>query len=203
MLILTPFNLASFTDLVSLLLSIVNILSVRLNEYYWEIKMYLFMFYLGGNAGKSNIEVHDIQFAVAKEPEDAWPLLRKAWFGDRNKVHLDGYARIHWVDGYQIALSEEPAKNQPNLYFVNIGAYQPDTLAELHAFDLFVANSPLEAKKKALKRLLPGKSQQHKDNLKEIDDFLLLDKIDKYYIHLTECPEGEHFTPEWQGYQPI
>ncbi len=28
--------------------------------------MYLFMFYVGGNAGKSNIEVHDIQFVVAR-----------------------------------------------------------------------------------------------------------------------------------------
>lgn len=161
------------------------------------------MFYLGGNAGKSNIEVHDIQFAVAKESKDAWPVLRKAWFGDRNKVHLDSYARIRWVEGYQIVLSEAPAKKQPNLYFVNVGAYQSDTLAELHAFDLFVANTELEAKKKALKCLLPGKSQQHKDNLKEIDNFLLLDKIDKYYIHLKECPDGEHFTPEWQGYQTI
>lgn len=30
--------------------------------------MHLFMFYVGGNAGKSNIEVHDIQFVVAQQP---------------------------------------------------------------------------------------------------------------------------------------
>lgn len=29
--------------------------------------MNLFMFYIGGNAGKSNIEVHDIQFVAANE----------------------------------------------------------------------------------------------------------------------------------------
>lgn len=161
------------------------------------------MFYLGGNAGKSNIEVHDIQFAVANKAEEAWPLLRKAWFGDANKLHVDGYARINWVEGYQITLSEEPAAAQPHLYFANIGAYQPDTLAELHAFDLFVARSPIEAKRKALRSLLIGKNQQHKDNLSEIDNFMLLDKIDKYYIHLTACSRGEHFKPEWQGYQPI
>ncbi|WP_458031898.1 DUF1543 domain-containing protein, partial [Providencia stuartii] len=34
--------------------------------------MKLFMFYVGGNAGKSNIEVHDIQFVVAEKPTDAW-----------------------------------------------------------------------------------------------------------------------------------
>jgi hypothetical protein len=173
------------------------------HHYCKETGMNLFMFYLGGNAGKSNIEVHDIQFVAAVQPEDAWPALRKAWFGDANKVHIDGYARINWVDGYQIRLSEQPAEKQPNLYFVNIGAYQDDSLAELHAFDLFVADSPLAAKKQALKRLLIGKNQQHKDNLKEIDDFLLLDKIGKYYIHLDPCSEGERFKPEWQGYQPI
>lgn len=52
--------------------------------------MNLYIFYIGGNAGKSNIEVHDVQFAVVSKPEDAWPLLREAWFGDKNKIHLDG-----------------------------------------------------------------------------------------------------------------
>ena len=30
--------------------------------------MFLFVFYLGGNAGQSNIEVHDIQFVAAQTP---------------------------------------------------------------------------------------------------------------------------------------
>lgn len=33
--------------------------------------MNLYMFYVGGNAGKSNIEVHDIQFVAARKPNDA------------------------------------------------------------------------------------------------------------------------------------
>lgn len=40
--------------------------------------MNLYMFYVGGNAGKSNIEVHDIQFVAARKPNDAWPALREA-----------------------------------------------------------------------------------------------------------------------------
>ena len=31
----------------------------------------LHMFYLGGNAGRSNIEVHDIQFAVCDNYQEA------------------------------------------------------------------------------------------------------------------------------------
>ncbi len=28
--------------------------------------------YVGGNAGKSNIEVHDVQFVAAEQPTDAY-----------------------------------------------------------------------------------------------------------------------------------
>ena len=67
--------------------------------------MNLYMFYVGGNAGKSNIEVHDIQFVAARKPNDAWPALREAWFGDSDKIHIDGYSRITWADGYSVTLS--------------------------------------------------------------------------------------------------
>ncbi|MEJ8324986.1 DUF1543 domain-containing protein [Kosakonia sacchari] len=166
--------------------------------------MFLYLFYLGGNAGKSNIEVHDVQFVAAREPQDAWPALREAWYGDKDKVHIDGYARINWADGYRITLSsEKPSSTAQHLFFVNAGAYHPDTLAELHAFDLFVAKDAAQAKSKALSSLLTGALQQHKDNLKEVDDCLLLQKIGDLYIHLTPDENGTHFKPEWQGYQPI
>lgn len=165
--------------------------------------MFLYMFYLGGNAGKSNIEVHDVQFVAAAKPENAWPALRSAWFGDADKIHIDGYAKITWVDGYSVSLSLTPSGKDNRLYFINVGGYHPSTLAELHAFDLFVARSDKEAKAKGLQHLLHGVAQQHKDNLKAVDDCLLLDKVGEYYIHLEPCSAGTHFSPEWQGYQPI
>lgn len=165
--------------------------------------MNLFMFYVGGNAGKSNIEVHDIQFAAVNTPEEAWPLLREAWFGDQDKIHLDGYARIRWADGYDISLSKQPYAGSLRLFFVNAGGYRPDSLAELHEFDLFVAEDAAQAKAKALKVLLNGADHQHKDNLKDVDDCLLLEKVGEYYLHLQANPHGETARPEWQGYQPI
>ncbi len=113
--------------------------------------MYLFMFYVGGNAGKSNIEVHDIQFVVARTPE-AWPALREAWFGDADKIHIDGYSRINWADGYEVTLARTPAHGGVKLFFVNAGGYRSDTTAELHEFGLFAASDAREAKEKALKR---------------------------------------------------
>lgn len=165
--------------------------------------MKLFMFYVGGNAGKSNIEVHDIQFVAAEKPEDAWPALRAAWFGDADKIHIDGYSQITWADGYDVVLAKQPPTADVRLFFVNAGGYRPDTLAELHEFDLFVAQGPRGAKEKALRTLLRGVDQQHKDNLKEVDDCLLLDKVGDWYLHLTPNAVGTAAKPEWQGYQPI
>ncbi|MCX8957996.1 DUF1543 domain-containing protein [Erwinia psidii] len=166
--------------------------------------MHLYIFYLGGNAGKSNIEVHDIQFVAARKPEDAWPALREAWFGDADKLHIDGYARLTWADGFNISLCDvAPDHTDRRLWFVNAGAYHPSSLAELHAFDFFVAKDAKEAKARGLASLLNGAQQQHKDNLKEVDDCLLLEKVGGLYVHLTPCENGTPFTPEWQGYQPI
>lgn len=165
--------------------------------------MNLYMFYIGGNAGRSNIEVHDIQFVAASEPKEAWPALRETWFGDSDKIHIDGYSRITWADGYSVTLSTEAPQSAERLFFVNAGGYRPDTLAELHEFDLFVAENAQHAKKKAMQTLLCGANHQHKDNLKDVDDCLLLEKVGDLFIHLTPCDSGHRDKPEWQGYQPI
>lgn len=163
----------------------------------------LYMFSLGGNAGRSNIEVHDIQFVAVNKIEDAYPQLRAAWFGDKDKLHLDGYMPITWADGYDVSLSHVPSDNPLKLFFINVGAYTPESLAEVHAFDLFVATDAQSAKEKAMRQLLVGMNHQHRDNLKDVDNCLLLDHVDALYIHLTANPTGSKNLPEWQGYRPI
>lgn len=163
----------------------------------------LYMFSLGGNAGKSNIEVHDIQFVAADSVDQAIPFLREAWFGDADKLHLDGYQVIRWVDGFDVVLKPEVATTDEKLWFVNVGGYAPHTLAELHDFDLFIAPTAEEAKAQALARLLVGSQQQHKDNLKEVDGHLLLETLQGYHVHLVKNPLGKRGQPDWQGYQPI
>ena len=58
----------------------------------------LHMFYLGGNAGRSNIEVHDIQFVVCDNYQEAVPALKAAWFGDAGKIHIDGWQVVDLAD---------------------------------------------------------------------------------------------------------
>ncbi|PHM63986.1 hypothetical protein Xsto_03443 [Xenorhabdus stockiae] len=163
----------------------------------------LYMFYLGGNAGKSNIEVHDVQFVAVNKVEEAYPVLRDVWFGDKDKLHLDGYMPVKWADGYDISLNKNEYAGDLRLYFVNVGGYQKNSLAEAHEYGFFVGRTDEEAKEKAKKCLLTGYDQLHKDNLKDVDDCLLLGQVSGYYIHLTENPNGLPDKPEWQGYRPI
>ncbi|CAI1080267.1 Domain of Uncharacterised Function (DUF1543) [Serratia grimesii] len=161
------------------------------------------MFYVGGTAPGANIELHDVQFVAAEQPEEAFPLLREKWFGDKSKVHIDGYARIEWADGYDVMLCAAPFHGPEKLFFVNVGGYRSDELAELHQFGLFVAHSADEAKEKAKQVLLTGSFQQHKDDLAEVDDCLLLHSLQGYHIHLKANALGEPARPLWQGYLPI
>ena len=169
----------------------------------------LYMFYLGGNAGRSNIEVHDIQFAVCDDYREAIPALKAAWFGDADKIHIDGWQIVEWADGYDVCVREAgehtamPSEHAQHLYFVNVGGYRAGQLAEAHAFGLFAAATPAEAKQKALQTLLPDHVQQHKDNLKDVDNLLRLDRIGKHTILLTPNPHGKPAEIGFQGYLPI
>lgn len=169
-------------------------------------KPQLYMFYIGGSAGKSNIEVHDIQFVVGQSPEDCYETLKAVWFGTPESLHIDGYKAVTWADGYSISVETTPpteSADSVSLFFVNAGGYQNDTLAEYHQFDLFVAKDAKTAKQKALKVLLAGFELQHKDDLIEVDNCLALKQVNHYFIHLTANPTGKTDLPLFQGYLPI
>jgi len=163
----------------------------------------LLMFYVGGSAPYANIELHDIQFVVADTPEAAYPLLRERWFGDKKQIHVDGYLALSWADGYDILLQSEPSTEEQKLFFINVGGYHPEHLAELHEFGLFVAPTAEQAKQKAKEVLLKESFKQHKDDLVEVDDCLQLQQLQGYHVHLRANPHGQRDIPLWQGYLPI
>ncbi|MFT8718216.1 DUF1543 domain-containing protein [Acetobacter sp.] len=166
--------------------------------------MKLFAFYLGGSAPGSNIELHDVQFAAAEKPEDAWPDLIKSWFGTRKSLHVDAYGEVKWADGFSVTLSREKPESANRLYFINMGGYLEGALREEHESTFLVAETAEQAKEKALKSsMLAGLYYRHKDNLMEVDDCILLERIGEMYVHLTPQPDGTPFAAEWQGYQPI
>ncbi|MGM3163126.1 DUF1543 domain-containing protein [Dickeya undicola] len=163
----------------------------------------LFMYYVGGRAQGANIELHDVQFAAVERPEDGFPLLKANWFGDKSQVHVDSYTPCQWADGYDITLSSQPFHGREKLWFVNMGGYLPYNPAEVHQFGLFVATNAEQAKQRAKAVLLTDVLQQHKDDLRDVDDCLPLTLLDRWYIHLTANPAGQVSPPLWQGYHPL
>jgi hypothetical protein len=131
--------------------------------------MKLFMFYIGGNCGNSNIELHDVRFSVGNVPEDCYDDLRRQWWGDPKSLHLDCWGPVEQADGFDVTLTAAPQNDMPSkLFFVNLGGYNPLEFAELHRNVLIVAPDAATAKQAALSQVKDW-SQPHKDRLFEIE----------------------------------
>ena len=186
-------------------------------------KNYLFLVVLGGRARKANVELHDVRWVVGSKIEDTFNVLRKNWFGSIDGLHIDSFKKIEHVDGYKINLKnfeKIKIKNkkliiqndlQKNLWFVNIGGYDPSSMQEKHEFGLVVASSSLEAKNKAISKWLSGCRKKHKDDIASLntliscDDCQLIKNIGSWEIELileNNLPEETNF-PDWYGYKRI
>jgi len=121
------------------------------------------------------------------------------------------------VDGYRVELRPEPFPGPERLWFVNMGGYHPQQLAELHAFGLVVATSPQAAKAAARRRFLPEALERHKDDLHGVET-ALTDGVDdclEVQLSLTADPAGgwavhlfpdgreQPQVPDWFGYRLI
>ena len=186
-------------------------------------KNYLFLVVLGGRANKANVELHDVWWVVGSKIEDTFNVLRKNWFGSIDGLHIDSFKKIEHVDGYKINLKnfeKIKIKNkkliiqndlQKNLWFVNIGGYDPNSMQEKHEFGLVVASSSLEAKNKAISKWLSGCRKKHKDDIASLntliscDDCQLIKNIGSWEIELILENNllEETNSPDWYGYKRI
>ncbi|WP_372762044.1 DUF1543 domain-containing protein [Pseudoalteromonas sp.] len=163
--------------------------------------MQLFMVYLGGRIRGCHIEMHDIRFVAGQAIEQCYTKLKSQWVGDKSNVHMDSYMTIKHIDGYQVAVTDSTVKQNKQLYFVNLGAYRADSLAEQHDFALYVAGSAAEAKQRAKSDLLAGLSHIHKDDLHDVDDCFAVDLLDSQLsIKLTPSGQSQAIKPDWFGY---
>ena len=186
-------------------------------------KKYLYLVVLGGRAIKANVELHDVRWVIGSKIEDTFDVLRRDWFGTIKGLHIDSYKKINYVDGYKINLKNIENKkikneksfirdnNKKNLWFVNIGGYDPLSMQEKHEFGLVVASSSVEAKNKAKSKWLNGCKKKHKDdvnpikNLVTLDDCELIKKIENWEIELLLEDNFIEETnyPDWYGYKRI
>jgi len=148
-----------------------------------------------------HIELHDVRFVAGLSLDDTIPVLRRQWFGRREGLHLDSTMVVRAIDGYAVTLRPEPPGLRPErLWFVNLGAYRPDVLAELHHFGLVVARSAQAAKAAAKRQWLVGAREQHKDDLASVDDCLAIEQLEllggeRWYVQLEPHPEGLRPAP--------
>lgn len=141
-----------------------------------ELKLYAV--FVGGKHERANIELHDVQFVVARSIEETAPALKQRWWGRPDKIHIDAYAEITEVDGVRITpvpRSEAKPASSLALYFVNTGGYEAGVFGELHAYSFHVSTD-----KKAVWREARGRVahyvQPHQDNFDIIDDLICVDE---------------------------
>ena len=186
-------------------------------------KKFLFLVVLGGRAKMANVELHDVRWAIGSRIEDTFDVLRRDWFGTLEGLHIDSYKKINYVDGYKINLKNIENKqlknnknfnentSKKNLWFVNIGGYDPSSMQEKHEFGLVVASDKLEAKNIAKSKWLMGCKKRHKDDIASLkiligcDDSKLIQSIGNWEIVLTKENNliVENNDPDWYGYKRI
>jgi Domain of Unknown Function (DUF1543) len=156
----------------------------------------LFMFYVGGCCGNSNIELHDIRFSVGDTVEACYEDLRRQWWGDPDSLHLDCWGQVSQADGCDVEITADPIEAcDERLFFANMGGYDPREFAELHRNILLVAPDARAAKQQALS-LVQGWTLPHKDNLFEVENLVDLSKMaaDRgYRLKLTKAATEKPF----------
>lgn len=129
----------------------------------------LFMFYIGGACGGSNIELHDIRFSTGETPEDCHDDLRRQWWGAPKSLHIDSWAEIGHADGYDIDLRPEPSREPDRLFFLNLGGYRAGEFEEQHRNLLIVAATQQEAVRRGLGAARQEWRGSHKDSAFEVE----------------------------------
>lgn len=140
---------------------------------------------LGGRHARARIEVHDVAFANVARPEDAYPQLRRDWFGAPKGLHVDGWLAVDGVEDYRVRFGDiAPGAGAPRLFFVNLGGYVPRSLGEAHDYLLLVATDLAEAKHKAKALRDASWIKPHTDALLEVDDCIAIDQVGGRYVQL-------------------
>ena len=167
--------------------------------------MKLFMFYVGGNCGNSNVELHDVRFSIGETAEDCHADLRRQWWGDADGLHLDCWGAIEQADGFDLTLTTDaPGDGDEKLFFVNLGGYDPAEFSELHRNILLVTRDAAVAKQRA-KAQIQHWASPHRDKLFDVEkamDVTALMQRYGYSLRLTKAVREKPFAFVCQ-YLPI
>jgi hypothetical protein len=100
--------------------------------------MKLFMLLLGCKPPGRHTEQHDIFFGIAESLKDLIPAINKAWPEANNKIHIDAWREVNFVDNFEVKIFERnaPGENSSDqktkLFFLNLGGYKKNEFEEYH-----------------------------------------------------------------------
>ena len=152
----------------------------------------LYIVMLGGRHPRASIEVHDVVFAQAQTLEQTYPQLRQGWFGSREGLHIDGWLEVDGIDAYRVEFSHlAPGPDDPRLFFINLGGYEPAVFGEAHRYLLVVARNKQQARQLGKQRLHAHWLKPHTDAVLEVDDCLPIDCVDGRYVHGRRCAQRD------------
>lgn len=150
--------------------------------------MKLFAIYVGGELEGANIELHDMRFVAAPSIADTHDELRRQWWGTPKSLHIDCWAELGEVDGYEIALRAEPFTGPEKLYYINLGGYDAGEFLEKHRNVFVVAATAAEAKKRAITQAKQWDAP-HRDQMYEAEQAFCLQDVGagkRLYVHLNK-----------------
>ena len=159
-------------------------------------RMKLFMFYVGGDCGNSNIELHDVRFSVGETPEACYPDLRRQWWGDPKSLHLDCWGAVEQADGFDVTVTSIlPPETPEKLFFLNLGGYDAAEFGELHKNVLLVATDVKAAVARGLEGVR-GWSLRHRDCIFEVEKAINLHTLFQghgHYLVLSRAIDKKPF----------
>ena len=162
--------------------------------------MKLFYVLLGATPKGRNTEQHDVFFGIAEDVYDLRSEIIAFWKEANGKVHMDGYMEVNCIDGFEVKIVDKfENKSTENLYFLNLGGYDPNIFQELHQHLLMVETSVSKiinrAKKTDFYKKMGFKNAESHiddqyavdiDDLSRVDDLLPISMKEKYSIILEK-----------------
>lgn len=161
------------------------------------------MISLGGKVKGANIEVHDVQFAAAEGIDDTIELVKASWYGEEKKLHMDSFKKITGADGYRVEVVKHDPKEEKKLFFLHVGGYDKDMTQEMHRAQFVVAETPEEAKKRGFKEAEDFGENGHVDQVVYVQECILAEDGEKYFISLQKSGEEFNMKPDWFGYRRL
>jgi len=160
----------------------------------------LFMIKVGGKAGLSNIEVHDIQFILAENIEETYEELKARWYGKSKSFHIDGYKVISNIDNYNIIISKKKSTKTKKLFFIDFGGYSDKIFGEIHKNLFILAEDSDDAKSKAANKMKEYLNINHIDSVCDVEENININREEDLYLNFEDANVEYNDLADWQGY---